>query len=99
VADASRLQKLTDLPSLRHPVAEQTSTFRFESAEHGAACFAGETDGYIYSRINNPTVRELEQAVAGNSRKILRLHDFHPESQVDPLSIMFEQHWSTDSTE
>ncbi len=27
----------------------QTSTFRFESAEHGAKCFAGESDGYIYT--------------------------------------------------
>jgi len=42
----------------------QTSTFRFESAEHGAKCFAGESDGYIYTRINNPTVRELEQTLA-----------------------------------
>lgn len=26
----------------------QTSTFRFDCAEDGAACFAGEKDGYIY---------------------------------------------------
>lgn len=38
----------------------QTSTFRFKSAEHGAACFAGEDDGYIYTRIGNPTIRGLE---------------------------------------
>ena len=25
----------------------QTSTFRFDCAEDGAACFAGEKDGYI----------------------------------------------------
>jgi len=42
----------------------QTSTFRFKSAEHGAACFAGEVDDFIYTRINNPTVRELEQTLA-----------------------------------
>ncbi|MCK9203071.1 MAG: aminotransferase class I/II-fold pyridoxal phosphate-dependent enzyme [Bacteroidales bacterium] len=42
----------------------QTSTFAFESADHGAACFAGESDGYIYTRIANPTVRDLEKTVA-----------------------------------
>jgi len=42
----------------------QTSTFRFKDTEHGAACFAGETDDFIYTRINNPTVRELEQTLA-----------------------------------
>ncbi len=42
----------------------QTSTFSFKSAEHGAACFAGEDDGYIYTRIGNPTINSLEVAVA-----------------------------------
>lgn len=42
----------------------QTSTFAFTSADHGAACFAGEDDGYIYTRIGNPNTNELEQAVA-----------------------------------
>ena len=42
----------------------QTSTFRFKSAEHGAACFSGESDGYIYTRINNPTIDALERQVA-----------------------------------
>ncbi|MCK5776187.1 MAG: PLP-dependent transferase [Bacteroidales bacterium] len=42
----------------------QTSTFSFKNANHGAACFSGEDDGYIYTRIANPNVRELEQAVA-----------------------------------
>lgn len=42
----------------------QSSTFKFESAEHGAACFAGESDGYIYTRLGNPTIRELERSVA-----------------------------------
>lgn len=42
----------------------QTSTFSFESAEHGAACFAGESDGYIYTRIGNPTIHALESLVA-----------------------------------
>lgn len=42
----------------------QTSTFRFKSADHGAKCFSGESDGYIYSRIANPTIKALEDAVA-----------------------------------
>ena len=42
----------------------QTSTFAFKDADHGAACFAGESDGYIYSRIGNPNIDELEKAIA-----------------------------------
>ena len=42
----------------------QTSTFRFRNADHGAACFSGESDGYIYTRIANPTISALEAAVA-----------------------------------
>lgn len=42
----------------------QTSTFKFKSADHGAACFAGESDGYIYTRINNPTIDSLEKLIA-----------------------------------
>jgi methionine-gamma-lyase len=42
----------------------QTSTFAFKDAAHGAALFAGEQDGYIYTRIGNPTVRVLEDNVA-----------------------------------
>ena len=42
----------------------QTSTFIFDSAEQGAARFAGETEGYIYTRLGNPTTRELELKVA-----------------------------------
>lgn len=42
----------------------QTSTFAFRDADHGAACFSGDDPGYIYTRIANPNIRELEQAVA-----------------------------------
>ncbi len=42
----------------------QTSTFSFESAEHGADCFAGESDGFIYTRIGNPTIAEFEATIA-----------------------------------
>ncbi|KTF14700.1 methionine gamma-lyase [Pseudoalteromonas sp. H105] len=42
----------------------QTSTFHFSSAAQGAARFAGEEPGYIYTRLGNPTTTELEQKVA-----------------------------------
>lgn len=43
----------------------QSSTFAFHDAAHGAALFAGEEEGYIYTRIGNPTIHALEESVAG----------------------------------
>ncbi len=42
----------------------QTSTFGFESADEGARCFAGESNGFIYTRIGNPTIQALEKQIA-----------------------------------
>lgn len=42
----------------------QSSTFKFKSAQHGADCFSGKSDGYIYTRIANPTIRAFEQNIA-----------------------------------
>jgi len=42
----------------------QTSTFVFKSAEQGAARFAGEEAGYVYTRLGNPTQAALEEKVA-----------------------------------
>lgn len=42
----------------------QTSTFAFHNAEHGAALFSGKGEGYIYTRLRNPTIEALEKAVA-----------------------------------
>ena len=42
----------------------QSSTFAFESAEQGAALFQGREEGYIYTRIGNPTTKALEDCVA-----------------------------------
>jgi methionine-gamma-lyase len=42
----------------------QTSTFAFESADEGARCFAGESKGYMYTRIGNPTISALERQIA-----------------------------------
>ncbi len=41
-----------------------TSTFEFDSAEQGGARFAGQEQGYIYSRLGNPTVAVLEEKLA-----------------------------------
>ncbi|MDX9854206.1 MAG: PLP-dependent aspartate aminotransferase family protein [Tenuifilaceae bacterium] len=42
----------------------QTSTFGFPNVDEGAKCFAGESDGFIYTRIGNPTISALEKQVA-----------------------------------
>ncbi|MFN7913710.1 MAG: PLP-dependent aspartate aminotransferase family protein [Vicinamibacterales bacterium] len=42
----------------------QTSTFAFRNAAHGAELFAGGDDGWIYTRLGNPTIHALEEAVA-----------------------------------
>jgi methionine-gamma-lyase len=41
-----------------------SSTFAFKDADEGAAIFAGEIDGYVYTRIGNPTVTALENEIA-----------------------------------
>jgi methionine-gamma-lyase len=42
----------------------QSSTFYFKNVQEGADRFAGLDDGYIYTRLGNPTIRDLENAVA-----------------------------------
>jgi O-acetylhomoserine (thiol)-lyase len=42
----------------------QTVAYTFDSADHGAALFILEADGFRYSRIANPTVDVLEQRIA-----------------------------------
>lgn len=42
----------------------QTSTYAFENARQGGARFALEEEGYIYSRLGNPTCSTVEQKVA-----------------------------------
>ncbi|WP_371367595.1 L-methionine gamma-lyase [Sporomusa rhizae] len=49
--------------SLATPIY-QTSTFIFDSAEQGGKRFAGEENGYIYSRLGNPTCSEAEEKLA-----------------------------------
>jgi len=42
----------------------QTAAYAFDSADHGAALFDLEVEGYRYSRISNPTTAVLEERVA-----------------------------------
>jgi len=46
------------------PPIYQTSTFAFETPEQGARRFKGQEDGYIYSRLGNPTTKMLEDCIA-----------------------------------
>jgi len=42
----------------------QTATFSFDSVEQGGARFAGQENGYIYSRLANPSLMMLEEKMA-----------------------------------
>ena len=42
----------------------QTSTFVFDTAEQGGRRFAGQENGFIYSRLGNPTTKQLEGKIA-----------------------------------
>ena len=42
----------------------QTSTFAFSSVEQGGARFAGQEDGYIYTRLSNPSLAAVELKLA-----------------------------------
>jgi methionine-gamma-lyase len=46
------------------PPIFMTSTYAFESAEQGAAIFAGEEAGFVYGRTKNPTQQLLEERLA-----------------------------------
>ncbi|RLV59322.1 aminotransferase class V-fold PLP-dependent enzyme [Parashewanella curva] len=42
----------------------QSATFVFDSVEQGGARFSGDEQGYIYTRLGNPTTTELENKIA-----------------------------------
>ena len=41
-----------------------TSAFQVKNADHGAGLFAGKDEGYIYTRISNPTLSLLQEKMA-----------------------------------
>ncbi|WP_088066668.1 methionine gamma-lyase [Gottfriedia luciferensis] len=46
------------------PPLFHTSTYTFETAQHGEQAFSGERSDFIYSRLGNPTVQILEERMA-----------------------------------
>lgn len=46
------------------PPIYQSSTFAFRDSDHGESLFKGEEEGYIYSRLGNPTEACLEREMA-----------------------------------
>ena len=42
----------------------QSSTFAFPSTKEGSDRFSGKSPGYVYTRLGNPTVGALENAVS-----------------------------------
>ncbi|HCF57525.1 MAG TPA: methionine gamma-lyase [Myxococcales bacterium] len=63
----------------------QTSTFTFHTAQEGADTFAGERNGYIYTRLGNPTVRVLEAKLNALEGAAIKLAD--PEKRVATLAF------------
>ena len=63
----------------------QTSTFSFASAREGAELFASKREGFIYTRLGNPTVLVLEGKLAALEGRQFKLD--HPEKTVS--SIVF----------
>lgn len=55
--------KDTQYGALTMPIY-QTSTFEFDCCEQGGRRFAGEENGYIYTRLGNPSISAVENKVA-----------------------------------
>ena len=49
--------------ALNNPIY-QTSTFVFDNSEQGGKRFAGEEEGYVYSRSSNPSMTQVEEKIA-----------------------------------
>ncbi len=61
----------------------QTSTFSFPDVATGAALFAGQGEGYIYTRLNNPNAKHLARKIAAlEAYDLLRQH---PDQPLDAL--------------
>ena len=51
-------------PRAVSPPIFMSSTFAFENADQGARIFAGEEEGFVYTRLGNPTTAALEREMA-----------------------------------
>jgi methionine-gamma-lyase len=63
----------------------QTSTFVFENVAEGAAIFAGEQPGYMYTRLGNPTVKVLEAKL--NALEGAQVKLAHPDMRVSSIAF------------
>jgi len=63
----------------------QTSTFVFKDAAEGAATFAGERPGYVYTRLGNPTVMVLEAKMNALEGREVKLQN--PDLRVSSLAF------------
>ncbi len=46
------------------PPIHMTSTFKFRNVDHGAGIFDGTAEGYVYTRVSNPTIDLLQEKIA-----------------------------------
>ncbi|WP_174804449.1 methionine gamma-lyase [Martelella limonii] len=53
-----------DYDGALNPPVFLTSTYAFDKSDTGSERFAGNADGYVYSRVGNPTVSILEKRLA-----------------------------------
>jgi len=63
----------------------QTSTFSFETAREGAEMFAASREGFIYTRLGNPTVLVLEAKIGALEGARYKLD--HPDRTVSTLTF------------
>ena len=61
---AIRSGSMSGLEQEHNDAIYATSSFIYGSAEEASECFSGKTEGNIYSRFTNPTVRTFEQRIA-----------------------------------
>ncbi len=63
----------------------QSSTFVFDNAAQGAALFAGKEEGYVYTRLGNPTVTLLEAKMNALEGREVKLKN--PNVRVSSLAF------------
>ncbi len=80
-----------------------TSTFTFENSDQGMRRFAGEEEGFIYSRWGNPTFEVAEEIIAAlesfqlknKDGNALQLKAFLHASGMAALSTLFQSNLKT----
>lgn len=81
----------TDFGEVSVPIF-QSSTFSFPNADEGAARFAGDRPGYIYTRLGNPTVNALEQSIASQENGLHALATATGMAAITTVYVAFLEH-------